>query len=77
MMNSLKNLSTRFARDEDGIALTEYLILLGLLTGAVILAVLLFGVNLGDQWERWAVWVADEDLEPDTINAGTITPTNP
>lgn len=77
MINSLKNLSTRFARDEDGIALTEYLILLGLLTGAVIVAVLLFGVNLGDQWDRWAVWVADEDLEPDAIDGTTVVPTNP
>lgn len=74
MINSIKTITTRFARDEDGIALTEYLILLGLLTGAVIAAVLLFGINLGDQWDRWAIWVADENLEPDVITppaAGT------
>lgn len=76
MINSLKNLSTRFARDEDGIALTEYLILLGLLTGAVIAAVILFGINLGDQWERWATWVSDSDLEPDAITPPTAG-TNP
>lgn len=65
MINSLKNLSTRFARDEDGIALTEYLILLGLLTGAVIAAVLLFGQNLAASWGLWALWVDDANLGPE------------
>lgn len=61
MINSLKNLTTRFARDEDGIALTEYLILLGLLTGTVIAAVILFGTELSANWTSWAEWMRDSD----------------
>ncbi|MFU8865930.1 MAG: Flp family type IVb pilin [Rhodobacterales bacterium] len=46
-----------FRKEEDGLALTEYLVLLGLLTGAVITAVLLFGTNLQTAWGGWAAWV--------------------
>jgi pilus assembly protein Flp/PilA len=49
-----------FKRDEKGIALTEYLILLGLLTGAVIVAVLGFGEQLGTLWEEWNQWLRGE-----------------
>ncbi|WP_211092128.1 Flp family type IVb pilin [Aliigemmobacter aestuarii] len=55
---------TRFAKEESGLALTEYLILLGLLTGAVIIAVTLFGTNLAASWTAWANWVAGADLNP-------------
>lgn len=48
----------RFKKEEDGVALTEYLVLLGLLTGAVIAAVILFGTNLTTAWEDWADWMA-------------------
>ena len=51
----------RLRDEEDGLALTEYLILLGLLTAAVITAVGLFGENLGDQWDLWAVWIGTLD----------------
>lgn len=47
----------RFKSDEEGLALTEYLILLGLLTAAVIGAVLAFGEQLGVLWATWAVWI--------------------
>jgi pilus assembly protein Flp/PilA len=46
-----------FRKEEDGLALTEYLILLGLLTGAVILAIGAFGTELGTQWQGWADWL--------------------
>ncbi len=46
-----------FRKDEDGLALTEYLILLGLLTGAVIIAITTFGTTLGGLWEGWADWL--------------------
>lgn len=49
----LVDLYTRFQSDEEGLALTEYLILLGLLTAAVVLAVLAFGEALGIQWALW------------------------
>jgi pilus assembly protein Flp/PilA len=51
----------RLRDEEDGLALTEYLILLGLLTAAVIAAVTLFGGNLGTQWDLWAVWIGGLD----------------
>lgn len=41
-------------RDEDGIALTEYLALAGLLVGAVIVAVFTFGSAMSDKWESWS-----------------------
>lgn len=47
----------RFQDDEEGLALTEYLILLGLLTAAVITAVALFGAGLANTWNSWAIWV--------------------
>ncbi|MDM7970295.1 MAG: hypothetical protein QUV10_11820 [Paracoccaceae bacterium] len=47
-----------FRKEEDGLALTEYLILLGLLTGAVILAITTFGGTLGGLWAGWAAWIA-------------------
>lgn len=45
-----------FRSEDEGIALTEYLILLGLLTLAVIAAVVLFGGNLASAWNAWASW---------------------
>jgi pilus assembly protein Flp/PilA len=45
-----------FAREEDGVALTEYLILLALLVGGVITAVTLAGTNLATVWNGWAGW---------------------
>lgn len=47
-----------FRQEEDGLALTEYLILLGLLTGAVILAVIGFGGALGEAWGGWEDFLA-------------------
>ena len=54
----------RLRDEEDGLALTEYLILLGLLTAAVIGAVGFFGNSLGDQWQTWAVWIEGLDGAP-------------
>lgn len=62
MKKFLTNTATRFVNDEEGIALTEYLILLGLLTLAVIGAVVLFGQELGANWQSWANWMRDADL---------------
>jgi len=58
----MKDLGRRFRDDEDGLALTEYLILLGLLTGVVIVAVTAFGTNLGTVWTNWANWITDANL---------------
>ncbi|WP_428977521.1 hypothetical protein [Oricola cellulosilytica] len=43
-----------FAQEEDGIALTEYLILLGLLIAGAIAAVIIAGTNLAAAWNSWA-----------------------
>ena len=58
----------RLRDDEDGLALTEYLILLGLLTGAVIGAVLLFGTGLSEAWEDWAAWMTAVNLGYDATS---------
>ncbi|MCL7464647.1 hypothetical protein [Phaeovulum sp. NW3] len=58
-----------FKKDEDGLALTEYLILLGLLTGVVIAAVTIFGTGLGAAWDTWATWLGAEG-EPLSYPAG-------
>jgi pilus assembly protein Flp/PilA len=50
-----------FRKEEDGLALTEYLILLGLLVGAVIASVLLIGTELSGAWESWAEFFQDEE----------------
>lgn len=78
MYGNLKTLITRFRKDEAGLALTEYLILLGLLTAAVIAAVLLFGEQLGLNWQTWAVWMEDENLEAPATSStsGTTTTTS-
>ena len=52
-MTRLATMFRAFAREEDGIALTEYLILLGLLVGGVIVAVSAAGDNLSAAWESW------------------------
>ncbi|TPJ36612.1 hypothetical protein [Mesorhizobium sp. B2-6-5] len=57
-MTKLTNMFRAFAREEDGIALTEYLILLGVLTAAVIAAVGLAGTNLAASWNSWAGFFA-------------------
>ncbi len=53
MLAQIKNLKTRFTRDEDGLALTEYLVLLGLLVGGVIGAVIIFRTGLAGAWSSW------------------------
>lgn len=63
-MKKMMEMLGTFAREEDGIALTEYLILLGLLTGGVIVSVLAIGGNLNTAWDGWSDWF--------TANEGTL-----
>jgi len=53
MLAMIINLKNRFTRDEDGLALTEYLVLLGLLVGGVIGAVIIFSGGLASAWTSW------------------------
>ena len=55
-MKAFVNSVRAFAQEEDGVALTEYLILLALLVGGVITAVTLAGTNLATVWNAWAGW---------------------
>ena len=57
LISYLSGLVVRLKSEEDGLALTEYLILLGLLTAAVVTAVFLFGETLGVQWGLWSTWL--------------------
>lgn len=61
MFSFIKYMASRIREEEDGVALSEYLILLGLLVGGVIAAVLLFGTNLGVSWNTWAGWIGSLD----------------
>ena len=56
-MNAIKNTLVRFSNEEDGLALTEYLVLLGLLTGLLIGAIILFGNTLNTEWRAWSAWI--------------------
>jgi len=49
-----------FAREEDGVALTEYLILLALMIGGVIIAVTAAGTNLAAAWSSWGTFWTDK-----------------
>lgn len=66
-----------FAREEDGVALSEYLILLGLLVGGVIAAVTLAGENLATAWNGWGSFFLTLDdaatTTTTTTTGGTTT----
>ncbi|MBR9650366.1 hypothetical protein IT775_04400 [Thalassobius aquimarinus] len=53
----IADLARRFQDEEEGLALTEYLVVLGLLIGGVIGAVLIFGQNLSAAWTAWGGWI--------------------
>ncbi len=55
-----------FRREEDGVALTEYLVLLALLIGGVILAVTTAGENLALAWTSWGGWWTSTVSAPGT-----------
>ena len=55
-MKNAFELIDAFGREDEGVALTEYLILLALLIGGVILAVTTAGGNLATAWTSWGTW---------------------
>ncbi|MCT7374647.1 hypothetical protein [Chelativorans salis] len=63
-MTKITNIIGAFAREEDGIALSEYLVLLGLLVGGVIAAVTAVGGNLSSAWTSWGTWFGTELSAP-------------
>ena len=49
-MKSLKNIASKFAKEEDGAAMIEYTVLLGLIAAAVILMVIAVGGWILQEW---------------------------
>lgn len=68
MMKFMMDTATRFAEEEEGIALTEYLVLLGLLVAGVIAAVVLFGTELSAVWGSWSDWFASGEIDAPTVS---------
>lgn len=62
--NYFLDVMRRMRDEEEGLALTEYLILLGLLTAVVVGAVIAFGTNLGNQWTLWSTWLTGLNPPP-------------
>jgi len=63
-MSKMVEIVRAFAAEEDGAALTEYIVLLGILVGGVIAAVTLFGTNLNTVWQTWATWIGTVPAAP-------------
>jgi len=57
MQTYVLDLMRRFHSEEEGLALTEYLVLLGLLTAALIAAIIAFGGALTTTWGTWTTWI--------------------
>ena len=71
-MTLIKNKIREFISEEDGIALTEYLILLGILSAAAITAVTASGNSLGSAWQAWETFFGDLSSRgaPDITDVG-------
>ena len=66
-MFSFKKTAVAFLREEDGVALTEYLVLLGLLIGGVLVAVGAASTDLAGAWESWGnFWSSEVSNTPTT-----------
>ena len=61
---ALRARAGRLVRDEDGVALTEYLLVLGIIIAVVIASVLAFGEALGNAFEAWARWAGENSPRP-------------
>lgn len=59
MFRNIKKMFDSFVQEEAGLAMTEYLILLGMLAGTAIAAVAVVGANLESTWLSWAAWFTD------------------
>jgi pilus assembly protein Flp/PilA len=49
-LTKIKTKMTHFYQQEEGLALTEYLILLGIIAGGLIVIVGIYGTDLGGAW---------------------------
>lgn len=62
-----------FSRNEDGLALTEYLMLLGLLSGLVMFSVGIIGNSLSSSWSGWSSFYASLPSIQQVADAATLT----
>lgn len=51
----------KFMKDEDGAALTEYLLLLGIIVAGVAGASTAFGTNLSSAFGKWGTYIGTLD----------------
>lgn len=59
LLRGVRACGVGFFREERGVALTEYIMLLGLLVVGMLVAALAFGGTVGSAWEDLSVWVRD------------------
>jgi Flp pilus assembly pilin Flp len=57
MPKKTKKAYSNFFSDEDGLSVAEYLMLIGLIAGVVIVAILAINGQLESAWDSWADWV--------------------
>ena len=57
-MKNVLALAKRFGRDEDGAAMVEYTVLLGIITVAVIASVVTVGLWVGNKWTTLSTTLA-------------------
>lgn len=78
LINAAASVLGQFKRREEGVALTEYVVLLALLVGGVIVAVIAFGDSLGDVWALWAGWLSGQETAVASLsgNPGAVTTTD-
>ncbi len=50
-MRTIADMTKRFRQDEDGAAMVEYSILIGIITAAVIAVIAVVGTWIGLQWD--------------------------
>jgi Flp pilus assembly pilin Flp len=63
MGNTVETLR-RFAKEEDGANLAEYLVLMGVITVAVIGGIAFFGAQLAAAFNEWGSWIRDNTGAP-------------
>ena len=62
-----------FAQEEKGLALTEYLLLLGMMTGGVVLSTVLFASSLAQAWAGSMQVLSLPALSASTVPSGAQT----
>ena len=60
----VRDAAHRLTREEEGLALTEYLVALSIIVTAVLAAVTAFGEGLGGAWQSWGTWISTNVPRP-------------